>query len=474
MEEALRNILSGVRSVPKYGQPGSLVVFDQNAYPILTGDETGSVLFAAAEIGQGRVFVCTHELYIEHFLEYTNEVRQLWKNVKFWLTKGKFVRNQDIQSISSYQSVVDIPEEVKLIKWLGTDNKTELFINQFLKKFIANGGAVLCAMSPESKQNLFHLFNVNKRIIFYQNKDWANVSHGKSMEESSLNKFLTSCGICFSLTDFSLCKFNSFEVNKNLIMQAHFGNSINILADNMREAVNLQYILINGLNSLPNQIAPKYLDKLHKILYTFICSKYQPTSKTSVTCPIGRALLSICSKVYQKYSACGVRIKAPNIDEFPGNYQSLDLPCTTTVIVEIKSKYDEFHCTGYYIMADSTVRVTVLEGNYAGWELRVGCHTDDLSKMNVLKRWPLISSTIKLSKYSTITSAYGGLIYLESPKGNSRIRIKLENVVEAPYYDLTKIETISNWSQRSRAAGLWAELSGKVIKHILIALAILL
>jgi hypothetical protein len=115
-------------------------------------------------------------------------------------------------------------------------------------------------------------------------------------------------------------------------------------------------------------------------------------------------------------------------------------------------------------MADSTVRVTVLEGNSNGWEVRVGCHTDDLSNMNVLKRWPLISSTVKLSKYSTITSAYGGLIYLESPKGNSRIRIKLENVIEAPYYDLKKIETISNWSQRSRALGLWAELSGKVNK----------
>jgi hypothetical protein len=301
-------------------------------------------------------------------------------------------------------------------------------------------------------------FFINKKI------DWTNFSHGKSMEEMSLNKFLTSCGICFSLTNFSSCKFNCFDVNKNSAMRAHFGNSINILADNMSEAVNLQSILINGLASLPNQVAPKYLEKLHKILYTFICSKYQPTSKTSVTCPIGRALLSICSKVYQRYSTCGIRIKAPNIEEFPGNYPSLDLPNTTTVIVEIKSKYDEFHCTGYYIMADSTVRVTVLDGSSNGWEVRVGCHTDDLSSMNVLKRWPLISSTVKLSKYSTITSAYGGLIYLESPKGNSRIRIKLENVIEAPYYDLTKIETISNWSQRSRAPGLWAELSGKVNK----------
>lgn len=166
MEEALRNILSGVRSVPKYGQPGSLVVFEQNAYPILTGDDTSSVLFAAAEIGQGRVFVCTHELYIEHFLEYTNEVRQLWKNVKFWLTKGKFVRNQDIQSISNYQSVVDIPEDVKLIKWLGTDNKTELFINQFLKKYISNGGAVLCAMSPTSKKiNMSNSLHILKKKI---------------------------------------------------------------------------------------------------------------------------------------------------------------------------------------------------------------------------------------------------------------------------------------------------------------------
>jgi hypothetical protein len=51
---------------------------------------------------------------------------------------------------------------------------------------------------------------------------------------------------------------------------------------------------------------------------------------------------------------------------------------------------------------------------------------------------------------------------LDSPKGNSTIRIKLENVIEAPFIDITKPETISNWPNSAKASGLWAELCGRV------------
>ena len=106
----------------------------------------------------------------------------------------------------------------------------------------------------------------------------------------------------------------------------------------------------------------------------------------------------------------------------------------------------------------------VLDGyNPSGWEIRVGSHTDDLSNnVRPLHRWPLISSSAKLKKSFCLTSAFGGLIYLDSPKGNSTIRIKLENVIEAPFIDIAKPETISNWPNSAKAPGLWAELCGRV------------
>ena len=93
----------------------------------------------------------------------------------------------------------------------------------------------------------------------------------------------------------------------------------------------------------------------------------------------------------------------------------------------------------------------------------MGCHTDDLSSMDRLKRWPLVYSKSKLKKENIITSAFGGLIYLDSPNGNSTIKLQFENVVEAPFLDLNQPDTIENWWNRSRAPGLWSEICGKHI-----------
>lgn len=277
----------------------------------------------------------------------------------------------------------------------------------------------------------------------------------------SLNKFIALCGICFS-NDLAQAKSNYIDVKHNKAEQAHLGEAINKLSLDMSECINLENLINNGISCLPSQIAFKHLDRLHKILYSYICLNFKPTSKTSVTSPIGRCLLNICSKLYQKYSTCGLRIKAPNIEEFPGTFPTTYSPDFKNPIVTIKSKFDEFHCTGYYIMPGTAVQITVLDGNPTGWEVRISSHTDDLTHMDYLLRWPQVNSLIKLKKNLIVTSAFGGLIYFDSPKGNSFIKLKLENVIESPFYDLNKPETILNWSTSRNAPGLWAELCGKV------------
>lgn len=278
----------------------------------------------------------------------------------------------------------------------------------------------------------------------------------------SLNKFISYCGICFG-TEICLNNLDYFDVTKNLALNAHFGESINKIAKNINTVVDVEDILINGINSIPCHIATKYMEKLHRIIYPYILLHYKPSHKMSVTDPVGRSLLSICSKVYQKFSSCGVKIKAPNLDEFPGNYSDMSYPETKSAIVTVKSKFDEFHCTGYYMAAGSLISVTVLEGSTSGWELRISSHVDDLTSMKSYNRWPVVSSSIKLKKFMTITSAFGGIIYLDSPKGNTTIRLKLENVIETPFYDLNQPDTMANWHYNSKSSGLWAELCGKHI-----------
>jgi hypothetical protein len=291
----------------------------------------------------------------------------------------------------------------------------------------------------------------------------------------SLNKLLSSCGICFSLYPCINRDSNYFQVKYNLARYSHFLTALKLLQYDMSQAMNeenVQQVLIQGITALPNVVAAKHLEKLHNILYIYICSKYKPTLKMSVTCPIGRSLLSICSKLYQKFSACGIRVCAPNIEEFPGDLQdksnyTADSDAEQKGIVatvKIKSKYDEFHCTGYYLIAGCSMRLTVLEGNPKGWDIRIGCHTDDISESESLRRWPIVHSKMPLQRYMQLSTAFGGIIYLDSPKGNSTIKVRLENVITTPHYDLNNTETVTNWEEKGRKeAGLWAELSGKYI-----------
>ncbi len=81
--------------------------------------------------------------------------------------------------------------------------------------------------------------------------------------------------------------------------------------------------------------------------------------------------------------------------------------------------------------------------------------------MESLRRWPLICSKQKLARLTTVTSAFGGLLYLESPNGHARLRLQLAGAVESPQLDVASAASRAAWPQRSRAPGLWAEVRGR-------------
>jgi hypothetical protein len=169
MEITINKILNDITKVPKLGEPGTIVVFDSNAYPILTGDNTRSIIFAAAEIGNGRIFVTSHEDYIEKFLasnnnnninSNSNQMNSLWLNIKSWLCKDdtqSIIKDRDIENVDDYESVIDIPANTRLIKWIGNVNKTELFIAQ-LRKLITNGCSLICGVCPWSECLKYYFF----------------------------------------------------------------------------------------------------------------------------------------------------------------------------------------------------------------------------------------------------------------------------------------------------------------------------
>jgi hypothetical protein len=69
------------------------------------------------------------------------------------------------------------------------------------------------------------------------------------------------------------------------------------------------------------------------------------------------------------------------------------------------------------------------------------------------------------SNQTRLSSAFGGLLFLESPEGESNsITIRLHHVVLAPTYDLTDPNRATTWEHRRRyAQGLWADIAGRYI-----------
>jgi hypothetical protein len=186
-----------------------------------------AVVFAAAEYGSGRIFVTSHESFIYNFTKHSKDFGVLWKNIKNWLLKNQSINYDDdeIKSVEDFETVADIPDSVKILKWIGAHNKTELYIAQLLKKFVSNGGAIICGICPWG---------------------WLSLNQNRTIDEISLNKFITYCGICFG-SEICSNELDYFDVSKNLALKSHFGDSINKLAKNINVATDYESILVNGI-----------------------------------------------------------------------------------------------------------------------------------------------------------------------------------------------------------------------------------
>ena len=64
-----------------------------------------------------------------------------------------------------------------------------------------------------------------------------------------------------------------------------------------------------------------------------------------------------------------------------------------------------------------------------------------------------------------MSSAFGGLLFLNSPAGESNsITVNVHNVVLTPSYDLTDPNRAESWEyKRANAPGLWADIAGQYI-----------
>ncbi|HWO25589.1 MAG TPA: M60 family metallopeptidase [Kofleriaceae bacterium] len=170
-----------------------------------------------------------------------------------------------------------------------------------------------------------------------------------------------------------------------------------------------------------------------------------------------------------------------DISDFPGSVPSnarsmegdfeLDRNLADSTHLRMREPPKNWLSTGLYAAAGRSVNITVdnaTEQQLAGVYVRIGVHTDDLTKSgNVqedkfLKRFNIVFQRTPLQPgVNVVRSQYGGLIILESDRSvNIRLRVKIGHAVAAPYYQQGKT-TLAAWKQLRDNPAPWAELEGR-------------
>lgn len=125
------------------------------------------------------------------------------------------------------------------------------------------------------------------------------------------------------------------------------------------------------------------------------------------------------------------------------------------VEIVLSSKFSERISTGYFLPAGVELLVRVVQGDFKGWAVRIGAHSDDLTNCSELRRWPSVTVRKILDKDKmSLNSPFGGLVFFENPNAGE-LQVVLTNVVEAPFIDVTKPETVLHWRRRRNSPGLW-------------------
>ena len=99
-----------------------------------------------------------------------------------------------------------------------------------------------------------------------------------------------------------------------------------------------------------------------------------------------------------------------------------------------------------------------------GFFVRVGAHSDDISRREEWTRMPVISRRFPVSAATTrVANAFGGLIYVEVPlKADlGKIAVTIEGAVAAPLFVLGETDPAAWRNEIRHAPAPWAEIAGR-------------
>ncbi|XP_013390849.1 TRPM8 channel-associated factor 2-like [Lingula anatina] len=440
MSSWTKELLQGVEAVPVLGTPGRLAVVGERAEPVLTSKHSEEVAMAAAEYGTGRVVVFSHDSYVLKYQINEPRFRILNANITRWLTRNwrQTLEHVDLKEIS-FGCDLPPPGSCVLLWHLDPRKPTAEFTEAVLAH-LQYGGFLVCGMCPWG---------------------WLQLNPGKTLDELPHSPVLARLGLSYIQ---GYVNGQSLNVNDNMAQWAHIGRAIEDVSRDLNRSE--KYVeLLSGMSLIPQSFRSLiFKENLIGYLNPAQLESNIPSPKSPANTSAFRASVRVLGMLY-RMTPPQAFCKLPGIGVFPGDFSSK--PPLQTVRLNLTTKHRQRLSTGYYVPAGQPVKVTVTSDqgtDLSGWKICIGAHDDSLVNVKEpWRRWPDVAVLEELKATTALSSPYGGLLFFDSPERNAELTVIVCNVVEAPFFDLTKPEIVEDWSRRRNAPGLWAELAGRHI-----------
>lgn len=439
------DLLRGIEVLPTVGVPGRVIVHGATASAVLTANNPADVLIAAAEVGTGRVLVIAHDGYMVDFAAGAAtdlSIAQLHRNIRRWATGEDGVVEGDVCVLNDVDRFVVERGRCQIAVWYGGAFEGA----DAVAEYVISGGVLVHAICPWG---------------------WLQLNPGKTLLDMPLVGILRLAGVSYS-PEYSAAGDSGYPVDRSQASDAHLGQLIHRCLDNPQTLSAHGATLCECLCRLPPDVQGDLKPTVAALYdrHRADIEQLAPSPQKPLYTEKDKALSAVCDWMARRNIGCA---KMPGIGKFPGDFDHC--PPTMHVEMEIESRVQDYHATGYYLPAgQSLVVTTVTPLDVKGtWSVSVGCHRDTLEhSQSSQRRWPnVVVTRAIIQQRTTVMSPYGGLVYLESPDDGGIIRFELDNVVEAPYFDLTDPASVADWDRRRLTPGLWTDVSGE---HVTITL----
>jgi len=469
LETDCKQLLAGVSEVSISGSPGVICVFGPDAFPLLAGrngENSFAPVAAAARMGKGRIVAFSHDGFFSNAGNKSDLGKLLFNSIRWAGSSQAAAVNSPRVLVYGFNTLAD---------YLKTQGFGVVLATSKSWRDQLGDCQVFCVDTrlndDKAMLEAVHSFIMNGGGLVTAGTGWAWAQHGGTLKNDYLgNKLMAPAGLVVSgeTTGFTAKDGYAVEtppsplVNAQMALDFLLGPPPDAPKDDRKRKAQAAYTLEMAVRAVPvgDKLLMPRLEGIRESINPV------PAPKKPVRVSDGLARLVVVLAQMEMEALPPELIKThPASAVFPGSVPT-NAPRVTKML-QIDTVVPGWHSTGLYAAPGEVITVTVpaaAVGRDLG--LQIGCHSDQLWRLDRWERWPELCTRVKMGNTETrLASGFGGPIYIDVPERCSlgMITMHVMNAVEAPYYVLGKT-TLGEWRDRIRnLPGPWAELESRGI-----------